>query len=203
MKIHLIGVNHDLAQRKKRGESLTDCQRLFQQTVESAIESIHPDLVAEEDHPQFLGEEDSESVLLKMANEKAPPLKHLFVDPDKQKRDLIGYKAISSIYQLLIGETTNPSWEIAQAHLIAHQFPIRERFWLSEIRKRNAENILFVCGDIHRQTFTDLLLGEGIEFCVFAKRIGISTSNNGEYSGLKYANEKKMFDQINCFCLEC
>ena len=51
--IYLIGVDHDQAARNICGQDLTDCQQQFQSVVESAIESIHPDLLAEEDHPDW------------------------------------------------------------------------------------------------------------------------------------------------------
>jgi hypothetical protein len=89
--------------------------------------------------------------------------------------------------------------KIAYAHEIAHQFPIRERFWLNELKQANAGHILFVCGDIHLRTFPKLLKVDGIESEIIKEGIGVSHSAK-EYVAFDFAESSDMFDQADCFC---
>lgn len=197
--IHLIGVDHFKAQRKKRGLELTDMQRHYQSVVESAIASIHPDLLAEEDHPSYLSEDDAESILQPMARSHGIP--HLFVEADRAMQKKLGYKTVDMIKALLIARGDG-SATAASAHKIAHQFPIRERFWLTEVNRTAAKNVLLICGDLHLTTFTNLLAGEGMPYNILAERVGVDAANDPEYQALKYAQDQNMFGETNCFCLE-
>jgi hypothetical protein len=73
LKIYLIGVEHDV-QRKTQNEVPTGCQVDFQSAVESAIQSIRPVLVAEEDHPDFLSMHGKESILQLVASAQQPKI---------------------------------------------------------------------------------------------------------------------------------
>ncbi len=197
--IHLIGVDHFKAQRKKRGLDLTDIQRHYQSVVESAITSLSPDLLAEEDHPSYLSEDGAESILQPIAQSHGIP--HLFIEADRPMRMKLGYKDFDAIYCLLIPKG-NPSGTVASAHKIAHQFPIRERFWLTELNRTAANNVLLICGDLHLTTFTNLLAAEGIPCKIVAERIGVDHSTDSEYEAFRYAEDHNMFGETNCFCLE-
>lgn len=197
--IHLIGVDHFKAQRKKRGLELTELQRRYQSVVESAIASIRPDLLAEEDHPSYLSEDDAESILQPMARSRG--IAHLFVEADRATQKALGYKTVDIIKVLLIARGDG-SATAASAHKIAHQFPIRERFWLGKISRTNANNVLLVCGDLHLTTLTNLLAGEGRPYSILAERVGVDAANDPEYQALKYAQDRNMFGETNCFCLE-
>jgi hypothetical protein len=197
--IHLMGVDHAQAQRKKRGLAPTDLQRHYQSLVESAIQSIHPDLLAEEDHPDYLAEDGAESILSAVA--AAHGIEHLFVEADRATQKKIGYKNVDMLQSLLIRAGT-PSKEVALAHKIAHQFPIRERYWLQQLGKTSARNILLIFGDMHFTTLTSLLAAQGLPCSVFAERVGIDPANDPEYEALKYAQDNNLFGQTDCFCLE-
>jgi hypothetical protein len=197
--IHLIGADHFRAQRKKRGLEPTEIQRYYQSVVESAIHSIHPDLLAEEDHPSYLSEDGAESLLLPIAQSHG--IRHLYVEADRATQRKLGYKTVDVIKELLIARG-DLSAHAASAHKIAHQFPIRERFWLAEIDKAVAGKVLLVFGDLHLATFTGLLASGGIPYSIFAERVGVDTANDPEYAALKYAEDNNMFGQTNCFCLK-
>ncbi len=197
--IHLIGVDHFKAQRKKSGLELTELQRQYQAIVESAIRSLRPDLLAEEDHPSYLSEDGAASILQPLAQSQGIP--HLFVEADRATQKKLGYKTVDMIKELLIARG-DCSATTASAHKIAHQFPIRERFWLTELNRTTANNVLLVCGDLHFTTFTDLLAAEGIPYSILAERVGVDTANDPEYQALKYAQDNYMFGETNCFCLE-
>jgi hypothetical protein len=197
--IYLVGVDHFKAQRKKHSLDLTDIQRHYQSVVESAIASIRPDLLAEEDHPSYLSEDGAESILQAIARSHGIP--HLFVEADRATQRKLGYKTVDMIKALLIARGDG-SATAASAHKIAHQFPIRERFWLTELNRTAANHVLLVCGDLHFTTLTNLLATEGIPHSILAERVGVDTANDPEYQALKYAQDHNMFGETNCFCLE-
>ena len=197
--IHLMGVDHACAQRKQSGLALTDIQRQYQFLVESAIESIRPNLLAEEDHPSYLAGDGAESILLPIAKSHGIP--HIFVEADRATQMSLGYKDLNMIKDLLAVRGT-PSAILANAHKFAHQFPIREQFWLQQLSKTAANNILLIFGDLHLTTFTALLTARQIPFSIFAEKIGIDLANNLEYEGLRYALDHNMFGDTDCFCLQ-
>jgi hypothetical protein len=197
--IHLIGVDHFKAQRKKRGLELTELQLQYKEIVESAIQSLHPDLLAEEDHPSYLSEDDAESILQPIAQCHGIP--HFFIEADRATQKKLGYKTVDMIKELLIARGDG-SATAASAHKIAHQFPIRERFWLTELNRTAAANMLLICGDLHFTTFTNLLAAEGILYSILAERVGVDAANDPEYGALKYAQDHNMFGETNCFCQE-
>ena|SRR6202050_409608 len=197
--IHLIGVDHFKAQRKKRGLELTDIQGQYQTIVESAIQSLHPDLLAEEDHPSYLSEDVAESILQPIAEFHG--IRHLFVEADRATQRKLGYKTVDMIKDLLIARGDR-SATAASAHKIAHQFPIRERFWLEKLGETAQKNVVLVFGDLHLTTFTNLLAAEGIPCSILAERLGVDTANDLEYQALTYAQDHNMFSETNCFCLE-
>lgn len=196
--VHLIGADHFRAQRKIRGLNPTEIQRYYQSVVESAVQSIQPELLAEEDHPSYLSGDGAESLLLPIAQSHG--IRHLFVEADRATQRKLGYKSVDVIKELLIARG-DPSAIAASAHKIAHQFPIRERFWLAEIGKTAAGKVLLVFGDLHLTTLTALLASEGIPYSIFAERVGVDTANDPEYEALQYAKERRMFGKSDCFCL--
>jgi hypothetical protein len=196
--IHLMGVDHARAQRKQRGLALTELQLHYRSLVESAIQSLRPDLLAEEDHPSYLAGDGAESILLPIAESHAIP--HIFVEADRATQLSLGYKDLSMIRDLLAARDT-PSETLANAHKFAHQFPIREQFWLKQLGKTAAGSILLIFGDLHFNTFTALLNARQILFSIFAERVGIDSANDLEYEGLRYALDHNMFGDTDCFCL--
>jgi len=137
---HLIGVDHSLAQRKKRVLALTEVQRRYQFVVESAIQSIHPDLLAEEDHPSYLAEDEADSILLPIAEHQKIP--HIFVEADRATQASLGYKNLDMLNGLLVARGIS-SAVIANAHKFAHQFPIRERY-LARFRRATSFSSLAI-----------------------------------------------------------
>jgi len=195
--IHLMGVDHARAQRKPGGLALTELQCHYRSLVESAIQALKPDLLAEEDHPSYLAGDGAESILIPIA--ELHGISHIFVEADRATQLQLGYKDLKMIHDLLAARGT-PSAIAANAHKFAHQFPIRERFWLEQLSKTAASNVLLIFGDSHFTTFTALLKARQIPYSIVAERVGIDTANNVEYEGLQYARDHNMFGDTSCFC---
>jgi hypothetical protein len=161
--VYLIGVHHERAQRRKRGADLTDCQREFRSLVESAIQSVRPSLLAEEDHPDFLSKDGADSILLEVATAHRIENQHRFVDPNQAQREQIGYDPPRGF---------GPDRVPAMALEIVLHFPKREEFWVRELRDYLQRDTLFVCGWGHIESFSSLLAKEGVSVSVLANKIG-------------------------------
>lgn len=211
MILYFVGVNHE-ATRYKQARGFTEGNLIFIDVIESAIMKRSFDLLAEEEQPECLIRHSAISLL--DAIHRAHGIRHEFVDPNSRERAAAGYRDVTKICGLdefrtqvsypLSEEDENCEYEIekiAHAHEVAHQFPIRERIWLSELKKANAENILFVCGDIHLRTFPQLLAAAGIESEIIKKGIGVDYSAI-EYEAFAFAESSNMFSQTQCFCKE-
>ena len=209
MVLYLVGINHE-ASRYKQARGFTNDNLTFIKAIELAT-SKHPiDLLAEEEHPEYLIKHCATSLL--DAIHRANGIHHVFIDPNSREREIIGYRDDCNIWGLeefrtqvsypLLEQAESCGCEIAKiakAHEIAHHFPSRETFWLDELKKANARNVLFVCGDIHLRTFPKILAAEEIESEVIMEGIGVDY-NSLAYEAFKFAEGNNMFSQVHCFC---
>jgi hypothetical protein len=163
------------------------------------------DLLAEEEQPELLIKYSAISLL--DAIHRAHGIRHEFVDPNARERNVIGYKGFEQLCLLepinnIFGvEGDYEAMKVAHAHDIAHQYSIRERFWLNELQRQAANTVLFVCGDLHLRTFPKLLAAEGIVSEVIKGGIGVDYSII-EYKAFEFAEANNMFDETDCFCLQ-
>ena len=211
MILYLVGVEHE-ATRFRQVRGFTENNLIFIDVIESAIRKCSFDLLAEEEQAECLIKYSALSLL--DAIHRAHGIHHQFVDPNSREREIIGYRDDREILELeefkaqisdpMLAKDANCGDEIekiAYAHLITHQFPRRERFWLRELKKTNAEKVLFVCGDIHIRTFPKLLASVGIESEVIKEGVGVDNTMI-EYRAFEFADSNNMFSQTDCFCLE-
>ena len=57
-------------------------------------------------------------------------------------------------------------------------FPMRERRWLECFADISAENVVFIRGQAHIESFSELLRSKGIDVTVFAERIGVNPEDD-------------------------
>jgi hypothetical protein len=209
--IYLVGVNHEAA-RYKQARGLTESNLAFIEVIQSAIKEHDIGFLAEEEQPECLIRLNAISIL--EAIHRGYRVPHGFIDPNSRERKAIRYRNCSEICGLekfrtqvsypLSEKDENCESEIekiALAHEIAHQFPIREGIWLSELKKANAQNILLVCGDIHLHTFPKLLRTVEAEAEVVREGVGVDYSAI-EYKAFEYAKDNHMFEVTDCFCCQ-
>jgi hypothetical protein len=61
---------------------------------------------------------------------------------------------------------------------IALYLPMRERRWLECLADMRAENVVFICGQAHIESFSELLRSKGIDVTVVADRIGVGPEDD-------------------------
>lgn len=209
MILYLVGVEHE-STRYIQTRGLTKNNLAFIEAIESAMREHSYDLLAEEEQPERLIKLGAISLL--QAIHLARNIRHAFVDPNVRERERIGYKEYGKIAGLedfktqvsqpLLQKNEDCECEIlkiAYAHEIAHQFSIREMFWIEELKKSQANEILFVCGDIHLDTFPRLLGNCGIDSKIERRSIGISGSEI-EYAAFEFAKQNGLLSEAGCFC---
>lgn len=191
--IHLIGLAHE-AQASPIGEPETEAQKRYAYLLGNTIITTRPCIVAEE----YSGEAERMNKVRSIAWQVAAALntEHRFCDPTKAERKQIGYVGTQELHLAI--SMHDRDWDIsneeaeakAWAICIGRYFAIRERFWLSKIHDVVKEEILFVLGDGHVDSFTLVVAGEGLNSRVVARGIGVTAQHTARMeNGMRYLRE--------------
>ena len=121
---------------------------------------MRPAFIAEEDSEEALTNRRRVSITKSIADEKG--IEHRFCDPTDAERKAIGYRDGQMLEIDLFmrdqGEMTNDEMFCkARAIEIGRYFPIRERFWLERLSGCRDVDAIFICGDLHVETFGKIL----------------------------------------------
>jgi hypothetical protein len=211
--IHLIGVNHRVQWERLPSRNcyvpiqVRKEQARYSALIEDFLRKFDSRVVAEEYTAAKLEESKSRSILfeIKSAYEISNGVKieHIFAEPCTAEKEARGYKEPEAIEILLKRHNgRDPTSEEIMAHVIAHQHPIREGFWLDRIRNNLNSDILFVCGDIHLATFPILLQRERISHEIIEDRVGVRNTTTLDYRALEHARSTGMLANTDCFCRE-
>lgn len=208
--IYLIGVEHKV-QWIIGGASVPNSRHedwcSYISAIDQAVTGRRIDVVAEELNQEILNENNcAKSILIetKMLLEKRlkRKIEHLFVEPSKAEKNYYGYKEDNEVKRILKGSATEePSRELVWAHMVAHQFPIRERFWFDKINEHLDRDILLICGDAHIDTFPSVLNEKGVGYAVIKRGIGMPNADFIESKGIDYARKIGLFGTTSCPCL--
>jgi hypothetical protein len=175
---YLIGVAHRV-QTFENWDVLNEGQTQLAATIRACIERFAPRGIAEEHSREALGEHHS--IAQRLAEEHK--LEHRFCDPESDWRKVLGYKSRDQLEM----EIFTHSWDVpandiicgrAGAIEIALYLPMRERRWLECLADVLAENVVFVCGQAHIESFARLLQSYGVDFTVVAERIGVNAEDD-------------------------
>ena len=74
----------------------------------------------------------------------------------------------------------------ARAIEIARYFPLRERFWLEQLKDCRSAICILICGDIHLRSFGSLLTSQDISFEIKQRGIGVNEEDRPYYHALEY-----------------
>ncbi len=141
--IHLIGVNHRVQWERLPSANayvpheVQQNQAKYSTLIERFLCKFHSPVVAEEYTEEKLRETKTRSILLEIKSayevHHGVKVEHIFAEPCKAQKEAIGYKEPESIEVLLRRkQRKDPTSEETMAHVIAHQHPIREEFWLDK-----------------------------------------------------------------------
>jgi hypothetical protein len=149
MEVLIVGTNHS-HQYVGRSDGKPDEFKAYLKAL-SVNESI--DLFAEELNEEAIKRwKAQDSVLRRLARELQKT--HVFCDPDSKTRNSLG---IPSDKQLSDMHPRDEDYKQAQRHF----FPIRERYWLQQLKSQKFKKCLFVLGADHVQSFSDILANNG------------------------------------------
>jgi hypothetical protein len=175
---YLIGVAHR-AQQYEEWQTLDENQLRLVKAIRDSIERLSPSVIAEEHSLEALGQ--FYSIAKRLADEFR--LEHRFCDPRSDERNRMGYKDRG---QLEI-EIFTHSWDVPPHDIICGRagaieiviyFPMRERYWLQCLSDVLAQDVLFICGQAHIESFSQLLKSEEIDVTIVAERIGVNAEDD-------------------------
>lgn len=161
--IYIIGVKHD----EQIGSSKNfDHIKQFKADLESLILDNNISIIAEEFSKQAL-ETYGASPSYEVACTKN--LKYIFCDPDINERKRLGIQLREETAKNLELDILNLNQQEENQINIAHKKfdDLRENEWLNRIRYNTQDEIVFVCGFGHTETFSSLLKDNGYERKVY------------------------------------
>lgn len=168
--IYLVGVNHEIQYKQKTENKKA---KEFGKYIFNVIKGNRISVIAEELSEEALKlNKCNESI--SRENSHKLKIEHKFCDPDTEERTKIGYPTIKQIKEELnLPKPKSVAEHKLQESLIKEKeksyFPIRERFWLEKIKDRLKENILFICGDDHIESFSILLKSKSTKYKILSK----------------------------------
>ena len=211
--IYLIGCDHHAEQTYRILKPPDAKHREFRRVLRKAVQDHNPDLIAEEYHPDFLRSSRRQSIALEVASDVR--ICHPFCDLSQDERNERGigpdfpWSWIPSDQSLFrqpnhLGRISNYVWH---KHDIAHRFPIREDFWISQLQNDVDRTVIFICGAMHVPTFKERLEGKNIKTIVIAEFLGFdpSLTNTEEFNASEDVR-KNDFPPVlidgnsQCFC---
>lgn len=179
---YIIGVAHRVQCRQKDTADSGD-QTKFRECLVETIDRVKPVIVAEEYSQYALRQlgSDNGAEYEAVAKNVAESLRvaHRFCDPEPEVREKMGYLEGTEIArQIFMHDTKNLSNDeindLAFAIEVARFWPLREDFWLSQLEDVKNQDLVFVCGEAHIDSFMELLSGSRIDSSVVARGIGVT-----------------------------
>jgi hypothetical protein len=176
---YLIGVEHKVQSVPVTGVETPDHAE-YQTCLEQAIRNYKPAAFGEEYSQDALNRasirEPQEFFTRKVA--EIAGVKHVLCDPDFKTKKTMGYQS-RYCWSLLIAEL----WErvpdserdsLSSGLEIVFDIPIREQYWLNQLKPFLEKDIIFVCGDSHIESFAELLGSQKIRSSVIKRKIGMT-----------------------------
>ena len=178
---YLIGVEHGVQSVPVKGVEIPNHTE-YRACLEQAIHTYKPAVVGEEYNKdafaraEFVNRGPQEYFTRKIA-EKAG-VKHALCDPDLKTRMAIGYQS-PLCWSPLIDNLSEPLPDsehdlLCRGLEIIFDIPIREQYWLNQLKPFLEKDIIFVCGDAHVESLGELLASKNILSNVIKRKIGMT-----------------------------
>jgi hypothetical protein len=178
--IYLIGVEHRVQSIPVGGEETAD-QNKYRLCLEQAIQQYQPTVVAEEysedalKRSEISGKGPQEFFTRKITTTRN--VKHVLCDPDLKTKYSMGYQErggwAMQISRLPTCESPLDRTLLPAALEVLKDFPLRENYWLQRLKDVLRQEVVFVCGDYHVDTFGVRLKDNGIRSQVVERQIGM------------------------------
>jgi hypothetical protein len=177
---YLIGVQHSVQSIPVTGVE-TPSHTEYRACLEQAIHTYKPAVVGEEYNQDALNRaawnQEPQEFFTRNVAQKAG-VKPMLCDPDLKTRMAIGYQS-PYCWSQLIDKLSEPvpdsdSELLSKGLEIAFDIPIREQYWLNQLKPFLEKDIIFVCGDAHVESFAELLGSQKILSKVVQRKIGMT-----------------------------
>jgi len=152
--IYLVGVVHNIQCDNNSLEN-----QIFKDYLQQKIKQFVPDIIVEEFSEEALEINRTKNTIAQdMA--KQQNIEYIFCDPNSEQREKIGIPSRSKIKKEL--NINGPVyWNSTQDKQIKKEqikyFPIREKYWIDEIKNKPFSKMIFICGRDHLKSFKILL----------------------------------------------
>ena len=173
--IYLIGSDH-AAHASKDGSPHTEEQQKYAAVLRELTERLKPVLIAEE----YSESAERENGTISITRTMYPAL-HRFCEPTDAERKAQGYLGPQDLQRLVMDHGKNrdtQTWDEAVANAWAicagKYFVIRERMWIERIKHEVEQDLIFVCGEMHLNTFPTTLQNAGLKSEIMERGIGVT-----------------------------
>lgn len=169
--IYLVGVEHTSSQWQYQDDSNENAVVAFTDFLRRYIKRLDIGVIGEELNEECLKQQGvNRSTAQTVAQEFH--IKHLFCEPSMIESKEFGILSLEEISKQLF--PNKPYWQIPEDSLEQQQineesrklFSKREKFWLSKIKHLRKENVIFICGKSHVESFGNLLKENGFEISI-------------------------------------
>jgi hypothetical protein len=185
--LYLIGVMHEVQSISVGGEETAD-HTSYRLCLERTIQEYEPAFIAEEYSDDALSmsavrrNEPQEFFTKKVATSRN--VEHLLCDAPLKVKYSMGYQGWDG-WEIQISRIGLPLYDcedlLPRALEIVKDFPIREDYWLNQLRHILQMEVVFVCGDVHVDTFGSRLKSNGIPYQIVERRIGMPANLTEEF----------------------
>jgi hypothetical protein len=171
--IYLVGVEHTKSQWQYQNGSNKNAVAAFTNSLRRHIKRFGIAIIAEELSEECLEQQGvSRSTAQTVAQELN--INHVFCEPSAWERE--DFEILSAEEMSVRLFPNKPYWQIPEDSPDQQQineeirklFPKREEFWLSKIRHLRKENIIFICGKSHVESFRKLLEQNGFGISILS-----------------------------------
>jgi hypothetical protein len=190
--IYLIGVEHGV-QSISVGDEETADHIKYRLCLEQTIDKYRPTIVAEEYSDDALNQSaivrhrPQEFFTRKITTAKS--VNHILCDPGRRIKYSMGYQEHTGWEMQIsrLGTRKSPSDRklLAAALEVLKDFPLREDYWLRQLKDVLQQEVAFVCGDYHVDTFGARLKDNGTPSQVVERQIGMPTELIEEQEKIK------------------
>ena len=176
--VYLIGCDHYDEQTYQLSKGPDPNHFEFKRVLYEAVQNHNPDLIAEEFHPELLKSRKRQSIALEAASELR--ICHRFCDPSRAERRELCIDVPRECFE----ELSDYDW---YRHEIAHRTPVRESFWIAQLRGDIRKKVIFICGAMHIFTFKEPLAEMNVKVEVLVDFVSChpSLTNEEEFRALE------------------